>query len=388
MRGIVVRQSAVLEDRIPSLGEWREIAILRGITASGNDATLICSSFDHYSMSQRTTGQNTPSYGRIFLKSPGYSNTASVSRIFDAWTLALKLFIYLFQNRDSIDFVVVSYPTPESTFITSLFSNYMRVHIDVRDAWPGVFNLKGLKRVAFNLYCDSLFKFGLKRACSIIAMSDAMRIFTLRYSKELNCVVLPNPLGSPTVSKTDMSQHYEFNQLNLNDGPVVKLFFAGTLNQQFDFKIVEDTSKLLKVNSIKHQFLIAGGGKNYEALAKQYASSNIKFLGQLDKLVCDEYSKICDGFFCFYKDESFKGHLTNKILDYLRFDKAIFHNLGYDFLIDRQKVPIGHNIEVAEDFYGLIEQLVNGKLVTSDLTAVIPTVESFGEKIMNIITEK
>ena len=43
MLGIVVRQSAVLEDRTPSLGEWREIDILRGIEASGCECKLICS---------------------------------------------------------------------------------------------------------------------------------------------------------------------------------------------------------------------------------------------------------------------------------------------------------------------------------------------------------
>jgi hypothetical protein len=134
MLGIVVRQSAVLEDRTPSLGEWREIDILRGIKVSGCECKLICSSFDHYSMSQRTLRKKTTFYDRVVLKSPGYSNTSSASRVIDAWIFSLKLFIYLFKRRNSIDFVVVSYPTPESSFVVSLLSKYMRVYVDVRDA--------------------------------------------------------------------------------------------------------------------------------------------------------------------------------------------------------------------------------------------------------------
>jgi hypothetical protein len=388
MLGIVVRQSAVLEDRTPSLGEWREIGILRGIKASGNEGRLICSSFDHYSMSQRKLKQKTTFYDRVFLKSPGYSSTSSISRIIDAWVFSAKLFIYLFKRRKSIDFVVVSYPTPESSFVVSLFSNYMRVYVDVRDAWPHVFDLKGLMRVVFNFYCDSLFKFVLKRSRGIIAMSEAMRDFTLNYYRERNCVVIPNPLEAPSLSNTDMSEHEEYRKLIQRNGCTVNLFFAGTLNQQFDFKIIDETSKLLLKNNIKHQFLIAGSGSSHRVLEKNYGSSTIKFLGQLDKLACDEYSKVCDGFFCFYKDKSFKGHLTNKILDFLRFDKFIFHNLGNNFLIDNQKVSIGYNIDTAEELYILIEQLIKGQLVIRNSKGYFSSIEMFGQKIMETVAGK
>lgn len=386
MLGIVVRQSAVLEDRTPSLGEWREIDILRGIQATECECKLICSSFDHYSMSQRKLRQKTTFYDRVFLKSPGYSNTSSVSRIIDAWVFSLKLFIYLFKRRNSIDFVIVSYPTPESSFVVSLLSKYMRVYVDVRDAWPSVFDLKGLKRVLFNFYCDSLFKVVLKRSRAIVAMSNAMRTFILSYDQELDCEVLPNPLGVPSASDIDMSAHDEFNQLLVQDSCTVNLFFAGTLNQQFDFMIVYETSKLLSKNNIKHQFLIAGSGKNYSALVKKYGGPNLKFLGQLDKRVCDEYIKVCDGVFCFYKDKSFKGHLTNKILDYVRFNKFIFHNLGNYFMIDNQRVTIGYSVEAAADFYALISQFVGGELVVNDVREAIPSREVFGQKIMEIMT--
>ena len=385
MLGIVVRQSAVLEDRTLSLGEWREIDILRGIKVSGCECKLICSSFDHYSMSQRTLRKKTTFYDRVVLKSPGYSNTSSASRVIDAWIFSLKLFIYLFKRRNSIDFVVVSYPTPESSFVVSLLSKYMRVYVDVRDAWPTVFDLKGFKRIFFNFYCDSLFKVVLKRSRAIVAMSDAMRTFTLSYDQELVCEVLPNPLGVPSASDTDMSEHDEFNQLLVQDGCTVNLFFAGTLNQQFDFMIVYETSELLSKNNIKHQFLIAGGGKNHMVFVEKYGGPNLKFLGQLDKRVCDEYARVCDGFFCFYKDKSFKGHLTNKILDYIRFDKFIFHNLGDNFIIDNQKVTIGYSVETAVDFYTLISQLVGGELVVNDVREAILSKEVFGQKIMEIM---
>jgi glycosyltransferase involved in cell wall biosynthesis len=381
MLGIVVRQSAVLEDRKPSLGKWREICILEGIQARGHECRLVCSSFDHYSMSQRKITQKKSFYKRIVLKSPGYSNTSSVLRIIDAWIFSIKLFRYLYRCRKQIDYVIVSFPTPESSFIVSLFTRYMKVYVDVRDAWPTVFNLKGPKNFLFSLYCKILFKITLKRCNGVIAMSHAMGKHALNYNKDINIEVIVNPIGEPNTEYVDMSGHPEYQSVKLQDNSFISFFFAGTLNQQFDFKIIHKASKILDEQNIKHQFLIAGDGKNYSMLSNKYNDSNLIFLGQLDKNICDEYAKICDGLFCFYKDKSFKGHLTNKLLDYIRFKKFIFHNLGNNFIINNRRVSIGYNIDTAEDLCFLVSKFIKNELIQNDIIDAILTRETFGRKI-------
>lgn len=385
MLGIVVRQSAVLEDRTPSLGEWREISILRGIKASGHKCRLVYSSFDHYSLSQRNSAQKKSFYEKVLLKSPGYLNTSSVNRVIDAWIFSIKLFIYLYKHRKQVDFVIVSFPTPESSFVVSLFSKYMKVYLDVRDAWPTVFNLKGPIGLLFNHYCKILLKTTLKRCHGVIAMSDAMRKHVLKYNKDIRCEVIVNPIGIPNTEYIDMSEHSEYQKIKLNKKPFVNFFFAGTLNQQFDFNIVHKTSKMLNDRNVKHQFLIAGDGKNLMMLKKKYAGTNLIFLGQLDKNICDEYGKVCDGFFCFYKDKSFKGHLTNKILDYVRFKKFIFHNLSNNFLINNNRVSIGYSEDTAEGLCNLIVKLVKKELINNDIIDAIPTREAFGHKILEFV---
>ena len=65
------RQSAVLEDRQPSLGEWREIFIINALRRRDCEVGLVCSSFDHYLGAQRNEPPNTY-YPRTFIKTPGY----------------------------------------------------------------------------------------------------------------------------------------------------------------------------------------------------------------------------------------------------------------------------------------------------------------------------
>ena len=241
MRSILyVRQSAVLSNRIPSLGDFREVKHIRGLVSLGHRVTMVFSSFDHYSKTQRVENCFIESTESVCFYTPGYSRNISLMRVIDAWVFALKVAWLILTSRRKYDTLFVAYPTPEALFVCSLFkSNKQKLIVDVRDAWPSVRPHNNIAGWLFGVYAKYFLKFGCKRATDIVCMSGGMQGFVKKFLPGTKTTIMLNPI-------TLGNDHEE--QDNYNNKGVLQFLFVGTLNGQFEFDTIAKLSELCSDN--------------------------------------------------------------------------------------------------------------------------------------------
>jgi glycosyltransferase involved in cell wall biosynthesis len=351
---LFIRQSAVLSNRKPSLGEFREIKQIRGLKKIGFSVTFVFSSFDHYSKKQRILNTCVEADTSVCLKTPGYSHNFSIMRLIDAWTFAIKLSILLLRKGHQFNRIIATYPTPEAVFICSIFKpKRTKLIVDVRDAWPTIAVYDGFLNRMFHAYCFALLRISARKIQHFICMSGAMQEFLLSNKIKGKSSIILNPATLKNDKKV-------FD--NIYRKSTLSIFFAGTLNEQFDFTLVGELSKHLKAKNISHKIIIVGDGSQLQSLKCKYNKECFEFLGQVDKSEVDNFIMRADICFAFYKSKTFEGHITNKIIEYACFDKIIFHNLGEKFTLGEDFFEIGYNVLDVRTALNLIDRHLQGIL--------------------------
>jgi hypothetical protein len=124
------------------------------------------------------------------------------------------------------------------------------------------------------------------------------------------------------------------------------IIFFGTLNSQFTFDPLLFESKVIYEKFPKVRFLIYGDGESREILERKFTQCpNVTFMGALPYQDLLQRAANARAFFCFYSNvDLFSGHLTNKLLDYLAFDKAIIHNFTSAIFFNGSKIDLGVSV--------------------------------------------
>lgn len=338
----IVRHSAVVPSDFSKPKDWREVTYYRWSKNHFGGTKLLISSFDHYALQQRNKVDFDGAEGVKVFKTPGYKKTVSIKRVYDAWIFGLKIIFYTFKNIKKKDVVVVSLPTPESTFclsIARLFINFKLI-IDVRDNWPDNFTGKGKLKKLFSIYVMILNKITFRSADKFIWMSDGLKENHKR--KGLVPNIHAEEFTIPVMLPDRFLDHDHIPEFNhLFEKPV--LAFFGTLNPQFDLSILK--SNIDKSPTSKNfNFIIAGSGNQLDYLKDIFSDyKNVFFLGQIPFETTQIISKKCQGFFLYYREpQTYANHITNKLREYANFKKPILHNLdSSEFSIDDMKYKIG-----------------------------------------------
>ena len=173
---IIIRQSGVLPSDFSKPKEWREVIQLR-LLNNISYAELWVSSFDHYSLKQRKKQRWRFSHFTKIIKTPGYKKTVSLMRVLDAWVFSFKVGYNILLNVKKTDTIIVSLPTPESSFMSIFCSKIVGCEciIDVRDNWPENFMSNNVLKRLFGIYVGLLNKFIFRFASKIIWMSEGLK---------------------------------------------------------------------------------------------------------------------------------------------------------------------------------------------------------------------
>lgn len=354
-RIFIIRQSGVLPSDYNEPKEWREVIQLRMLLAD-YQVELWTSSFDHYSLQRRRRKDWDLSKHVSIIDSPGYRKTVSMMRVVDAWVFSLKLAVKIFTTVKKNDSLIVSVPTPESGFVSVICSKLVGCEclIDVRDNWPENFMGSGFLKRAFSFYVNFLNRVVFRFADKIIWMSDGLKENHSKRGLGNNVKQITIPV--PYTYKADALVNSDVFSTIL-EKPVISFF--GTLNEQFDLTIL---SHLLNESILhkKFNFVVAGDGNLFEELKAKFAVfDNVFMLGRIPFEQVAQLSRSSQAFFLFYrKPEVYHNHLTNKLMEYLEFQKPIIHNLNTSiFTLNGKSYQLGCSV-IDSDFDSLLESIL------------------------------
>lgn len=184
----------------PLEGEGRELIrypiLARELVKSGAEVTYVCSSFDHFSKSQRTTSFSNLPYRVELIPTPAYSQNIGLKRIWNHYVFGEKLLSYVRGTTDSFDLILSAYPPISGNHRLSKWAhkNNIPFIIDIQDLWPDAFLTK-LPALLGRTLLSPLFrqrKAALQQATRVISVSQDY-ISTLKIEPSKSAVF---PLGA------------------------------------------------------------------------------------------------------------------------------------------------------------------------------------------------
>lgn len=375
---IVIRQSAVLTTDITMPKKWREIFISEWLSEVSGETELWCSSFDHYSKTQRSTRLLNEVLFKIrIFKSPGYKKNISFLRILDAWIFSIKIFFKICLTVRRKDLVVCSIPTPESAFavhIAKLLFGFTVIY-DIRDNWVTIGNSNFLVR-AFN-------KYNLMLLTSVIRSATGLTGFSQKYVDEhIKYCTIPSEYEVPK-SLNFVSKSGLFENTGVSRSETSDFLFFGTLNKQFSFDVLKANQAEISKVFPNVRFYIYGDGYEFEKVKELFSDSkNVHVVGYQPFSLVAQHASTAAGFFCFYRDQKqFSGHITNKMVEFLEFGKPAINNFSINPVFNGNEVHLGPSLEK----YTLVE-CVRMILLTPKNVALSHDLVSEGHNKSNFLT--
>ncbi|MDC1478445.1 hypothetical protein N8214_03435 [Pseudomonadales bacterium] len=349
-----VRQSAVIADSSDISLFWREEKICLKASMD-HSVELLFSSFDHYTKTQREDVKTQKAYRFKSFFTPGYKKHTGILRIIDSFLFFLQVTRYLLQNASAGDVVVYAIPTIAPVLITRILRlKGVAVLFDFRDAWPGaVVDKSHFLYPFFCRYIKLVFSIAGAKFIRSVAMSDTLanyyaEVFDL---ERVNITTVITRRGEYKFNKLDAHTVLK-KYLDLERGKYI--FFAGSLVNLFDWDI---SFNLFSTISENFDIVIAGDGPLFDELKERALPfDNIKFVGRISAAEVRILSSYSYFNFCFYRGCQFRGHITNKILEYADSPRPFLHNLG-PFYINGYPYHLGLEYDPSLPFVGLVGQL-------------------------------
>lgn len=348
-----VRQSAVITDSADESLLWREEKLCLKALES-YEVELLFSSFDHYSKSQRKAVKTSKNYKLKSFFTPGYKRHTGFLRVLDSFLFSMQTAYYLYKNANKGDVVVYAIPTTAPIFISRLLLvKGVRVVFDFRDAWPdAVLDRNNILYPIFYGYLKVLFSVSGANNIESVAMSDTLadyysKTFSLVRKRISTIVARRGEFKFDEYYAHCILDKYLENRLNTE-----YIFFAGSLVKLFDWDLCFNLFSTVRRDV---QVLIAGDGPLVNQLISRFeVFDNITFLGRIPSKHVRILSNYSCFNFCFYQGDQFKGHLTNKILEYAESSRPFIHNLGPFYLNG-----VSYNLGLEYDYSLGFDQVVD-----------------------------
>lgn len=351
----------------------RAMNLSKAFSDMGHNVTIWSSNFDHYNKQfrERKFGTkvkivNSRTNLRL-INSTGYRKNISLMRLIDHLVLGMNLNREL--NRvDPPDLAIIGYPPIESSWFMARWLSRRSVpyFLDVKDAWPDIF-YRGLPslffflvRVAMKPY-NYLAKRTFHSATGIVSISPTFLNWSLKKSgrkKSNKDFVLPLTSRIPECSENELKQANLFwaKRLGSLDSPLG--IFVGSLNDSFDFEILDSIPSNIKV-----EFVIAGNGPNLGYLRTKYKDfPNIHLPGQIGDVEYFALAKKASFYFAPYKSlEDFRMSIPNKIYDAMSFGLPILTSLkgATKNLVIKNNIGLYYNQFVTKEFIDSLNNLLS-----------------------------
>ena len=373
----IIRNSEVLPSDGDGSRYWRSGLIAEFLFKKNYRIKWVMSNFDHLNKIKRKNiniknGPNDLNKVTKMLETPGYKSNKSVKRFIDHLVFAIKLFHYLCRCNDA-KIIFVSHPTPESSFVCTLFARLygIKLVVDIRDLWPDVFFdndtgiLKIFKKLLLLPYIG-MTQYTLKNASSVVAVNKNFLEWCYSKGRARNPkdIVSFIPFVAPEISNKDINTVSEiFNKLKIVPSNEIIISFGGTIGEMFDFYLLFEVLQIFSKNKkiIKIQFIFCGNGSQLVTLRNLFINyDNVHFIGYINSTVLYSLYTLSSAVFAPYKRiKNFDGHLPNKFMEYLSSGKPIISSLKGDAENILSNYNAGYNYSTIEELSDILESICN-----------------------------
>lgn len=298
----------------------------------GHHVTWFSSTFNHFTKEQLFKSDTMVKVKDNYYLDLSYANkykkNISVSRIIHQMTIANK-FKKKAEKLEKPDIIFVSYPTIEYAEKAVKYGNKYNVPVivDIRDLWPDIFssNLSRVRKIIAAPYIQLMqhkAKNIMKNAFAISAVTEAM----LEWGLEK---------GQRKKSKYDRFFYIGYKKHDANkaiqnidsmlDKSKFNISFFATINNQFNYKIINEISTELEKRDKDIFINICGDGPQMELLKNEIKDdSNVKLFGWTGKDELDYILRNTKIGLAPYKNiENFQMGITNKFAEYISYGLPI-----------------------------------------------------------------
>ena len=362
----------------------RAINLADSLVDKGHEVLIISSDFFHQRKTKRT-GKfsliNINSNLNIqLIPSLGYISHKGFMRMFDHFSLAFNLYVFLKKNKlRKPDLAIVGYPPIETAFVLFnwLKSRKVKVILDIKDMWPIRFIdvmpkfFKFIGRIIFHPYfymAKELFR----KVYSISTVSNNYLDWIYQFSnRKVSSQNSLNDFVVPLVRKPiQISEKVDFesNKFWSKKGIDIKLrkhfSFVGTISYCFDFNFLKESSIILSRDFPDVKIVIVGMGDQYKYLKEIFHKfENIYLCGEIDMFNSRcLISHSVATFSPYVNVRNFNDNIPNKIIESIENSTPVLTTLdgAVKELID--KYSFGYKFNLDDDsFYECCKILLTEK---------------------------
>lgn len=289
-----------------------------------HEITWFATTFNHFTKKQRFEKNTMVSvnehYKLQFIYSPGYKKNISVKRIVDHKYMGNEL-KKVIKKMEKPDLIYVSFPTIDFAEVAVAYGkrNNVKVIVDIRDLWPDIFKQNVNPILGFLAYpyiklMDLKTKKIMQSAYALNSISPEALDWALKKAgRKKRTEDKAYFIG---YSESESQNNKKLLQCKIKEGEIVISFF-GTINNQFNFKLLVDVAKELGNDDIK--FILCGDGPQMKYLRGISRDvKNISLLGWVDNETINYVLNHSFMGFAPYKNTfDFQMGVSNKFGEYL-----------------------------------------------------------------------
>jgi glycosyltransferase involved in cell wall biosynthesis len=318
----------------PTLDDQGSVRLMRSglmfnYLSKNNKTTWLVSKYDHFN--KRVRGQKATYFGEScirYMPYLPYRKNVSMIRVADDLLFSLACGYYVLTRAKKGDVVISSWPTIFAPFVVSFVCKRKKIshHIELRDLWPDVITQTvNLPRFVKNLVergLNRMFSYVVHNSDIITCPSNSYKLWVKNRTQNANIIISRLPFLKSKKEYCHISKVLEANA----NGREIIIFF-GTIGRMFDFETIIEFSKTKQ--GLDYFFAFFGSGDRLELYKNiTLECNNVKFYGRVE-LPCMHYLADMSHYSLapYINSINFKGHIPNKIGEYLSYSLPIIHSL-------------------------------------------------------------
>ena len=320
---------------------YRSYYLAKEFVKEGHKVQLFASSYSHlFKHLPKTKGLFTDEVvdgiNYTWVKTPSYSSSKSIKRLYNMLVFMLKLFFFNIYKKERPDIIIISSLSLLPVINALIWSKIFKVPFifEVRDIWPLTLVELGSISVKHPLvkvlgWIERLGYAKAKRVVSVLP--NALPHMLSKGLDKAKFIHIPNGVD---LSEAQNSKPLSTTtQAQIPTGKFI-VGYVGTLGIANAMQYLLDTAKIVQKHNKIHFVIVGQGGakKELEAFTEKEALNNVTFIDAIDKQEVQSMLACFD--LCYigwHKKEIYRfGVSANKLFDYMYSAKPIVHSISVE----------------------------------------------------------
>lgn len=314
---------------------YRSYYLAKEFIKQGCSVKIFAGSYSHLftqkpNVDKMFSDENIDGIEYVWVKTPKYSTSKSIKRVFNMIVFMFKLFFYNVFKVKKPDVIIISSLSLFPVINAYLWSKIFKIEFifEVRDIWPQtLIELANFSKYnPFVLFLGFFEKFGYKKAKYVVSLLDNSKEFMQsRAMDKEKFYCIPNGV---VLKNENITQKFR------DEIPKEKFIvgYLGTVGIANALEYLLESAKLLKDEKDIYFVIVGDGGEKDKLInyAKEHKLDNVKFISAIKK--DDVASMLCLFDICYigWHDRNIYrfGISANKIYDYMNASKPILHSIS------------------------------------------------------------